>query len=107
MPNCDFSGHKTPGKYMDEIRVGDYSGDTYTSTGWIYVVLSRVHALAKDFDVKPLFTKLEKYIQRAQIQRENMRLEEIAQDTKRKATISRIYLTNRGYSHIQHIFILI
>ena len=82
VPNFAFTAHKTQGKTMTEIIVGDYSGHKHNASGWIYVVLSRVLSLQNYFAIKPLTTDLSKYIPRFEIERENIRLDLLSEENK-------------------------
>ena len=84
VPNWSFTGHKTQGKTMRDVIIGDIHGHKYNQTGWIYVLLSRVHDLDHVFLIKPLSTKMSLYRRRSEIMTEHDRLEQLAKQTAAK-----------------------
>jgi hypothetical protein len=73
-----LTGHKTQGMTLDNIVLGSMSDKhRYGSTGWLYVVLSRVRDISGLFTLAPLSTDLSKYKKRHDVLQEMERLQTI------------------------------
>ena len=84
VPNWAFTGHKTQGKTMRKVMIGDTKLHTYNASGWIYVLLSRARQLSDVYLVKKLSTLIDKYLPRTKIINEHARLDKLHLDTKKK-----------------------
>lgn len=80
------TGHKVQGKSLNHVVLGSLSSiHQYGTTGWLYVVLSRVKKLSGLFTLVKLCTDVKKYKARVDVLKEMIRLEKIE-----KLTLSRI-----------------
>ncbi len=77
-----LTGHKMQGQTMNSIILGNLSTrHKYGSTGWIYVVLSRVTSLSGLQTLIPLETNIHKFKSRTEIKEEMNRLCNIQEST--------------------------
>ena len=88
-----LTGHKTQGMTLDNIVLGSM-GDKhrYGSTGWLYVVLSRVRDISGLYTLAPLSTDLSKYKKRHDVLEEMDRLRAIENITLHRV----LPLTNKA-----------
>ena len=76
-----ITGHKSQGTTLKNILIADVGNHASGSTGWLYVVLSRVHDYKNIYLVDPLIDILKKYKNRKDIKKFNTYLENLAKGT--------------------------
>ena len=77
-----ITGHKVQGQSLNSVILGTLSPiHQYGTTGWIYVILSRVRTLSGLFLLTKLCTDVTKYKPRLNVMREMSRLREIEKIT--------------------------
>ena len=92
---CILTGHKMQGRSLDSIILGDLVGThKYNSTGWLYVVLSRVRTLKGLFTLALLDTDTRKYKPRWHVIREMERLRRIEERTLERLRVAQAILDN-------------